>query len=260
MSDTIVALDAVTKDYGQGDVVVHALRGVTLNIAAGEFVAVAGPSGSGKSTLLNMVGGLDRPTSGRVQVGGEEIGDLSASQLSALRLRRVGFVFQAYNLLPVLTAYENAEYVLMLQGMPAAQRRERVMGLLEQVGLKGMEDRFPRELSGGQQQRVAIARAIAAEPALVLADEPTANLDSVTSEALLELMAVLNEEKGVTFLFSTHDRLVMQTARRLVLLHDGEVAYDGPPSGEQLDAAGALGAMKAVVGQRSAAATAEAPV
>ena len=254
MSETIVALDSVTKDYGQGAVIVHALRGVSLSIAPGEFVAVAGPSGSGKSTLLNIVGGLDRPTAGSVRVDGQDVGDLSAGQRSALRLRRMGFVFQAYNLLPVLTAYENAEYVLMLQGMPLAERREKVMALLKQVGLGGMEHRFPRELSGGQQQRVAIARAIAAEPALVLADEPTANLDSVTSGALLELMATLNSERGVTFLFSTHDRLVMQQARRLVLLHDGQVAYDGAPSGEQLDAAGALGAVKAVVGQRSAAA------
>ncbi len=220
------------KDYGQGDVVVHALKGVDLTIEPGGFVAVVGPSGSGKSTLLNIIGGLDRATSGAVQVAGEDLTSKTGGQLSRLRLEKIGFVFQSYNLLPVLTAYENAEYVLMLQGVPAREREERVTRLLERVGLGGMGRRFPRELSGGQQQRVAIARAIAAKPALVLADEPTANLDSATAESLLDLMAELNREEGVTFLFSTHDPRVMRRARRLVVLRDGAIAYDGPPDGD----------------------------
>jgi len=227
--DKIVELTGVKKDYGQAEVVVHALRGIDLQLGAGEFTAVAGPSGSGKSTLLNIIGGLDRPSSGSVAVAGQDIGDLGRGALSRLRLERIGFVFQSYNLLPVLTAYENAEYVLLLRGVPAAERRRRVMAMLQEVGLAGMENRFPRELSGGQQQRVAIARAIVAEPALVLADEPTANVDSETAEALLDLMDKLNRERGVTFLFSTHDRRVMRRARRLIQLVDGRIERDGPP-------------------------------
>ncbi len=227
--ESIIKLQGVVKDYGQGDVIVHALRGVDLDLAKGDFAAIAGPSGSGKSTMLNIMSGLDKPTSGTVYVDGQDLTRMNRSQLSRLRMQRIGFVFQAYNLLPVLTAFENAEYVLMLQGMPAAKRRERVMGILEQVGLSGMEHRFPRELSGGQQQRVAIARAIASEPALVLADEPTANVDSKTAAALLDLMAKLNEEKGVTFLFSTHDRAVMTRAKRLIRLHDGQIEHNGKP-------------------------------
>jgi putative ABC transport system ATP-binding protein len=233
--ETIVKLRGVSKDYGQGAVVVHALRGVDLEIPRGSFAALAGPSGSGKSTLLNILGGLDRPSAGTIQVDGQEVGRLGRAELARLRLRKIGFVFQAYNLLPVLTAFENAEYVLLMQGVPAAERRRRVLELLKQVGLEGLERRFPRELSGGQQQRVAIARAIAAEPALVLADEPTANVDSATGEALLDLMERLNHERGVTFLFSTHDRAVMRRAHRLIRLKDGAVAYDGPA--EDLDAA-----------------------
>jgi putative ABC transport system ATP-binding protein len=227
----IVSLRDVTKEYGAGDVVVRALRGVSLDVVPGELVAVAGPSGSGKSTLFNMISGLDQPSSGEVRVAGELVNGMTRSQMSRLRLLRIGFVFQSYNLLPVLTAYENAEYVLLMQGVPAARRRERVMGLLERVGLKGLEHRFPRELSGGQQQRVAIARAIAAEPALVLADEPTANLDTETGAALMGLLDELNRDKGITCLFATHDRSVMQRARRLLQLRDGAVAYDGPPEG-----------------------------
>ncbi|HUU01206.1 MAG TPA: ABC transporter ATP-binding protein [Myxococcota bacterium] len=225
--EAIVKLQSVTKDYGKGDVVVHALRGVDLEIEKGSFAAVAGPSGSGKSTLLNIISGLDRANSGTVLVDGLDVTAMSRSRLSRLRLMRIGFVFQSYNLLPVLTAYENAEYVLMMQGVPAKERRERVMALLAEVGLEGMERRFPRELSGGQQQRVAIARAIASEPALVLADEPTANVDSKTAAALLDLMARLNEEKNATFLFSTHDRNVMQRAGRLIVLTDGAISQNG---------------------------------
>ena len=222
----MIRMEGVVKVYGPDGMAVRALRGIDLTVAAGEFTVVMGPSGSGKSTLLNLIGGLDRPTEGRVLVDGVDTGPLSASKLSRIRLDKIGFVFQAYNLIPVLTAYENAEYVLMLQGRPAAERRERVMGLLGTVGLEGMEHRFPRELSGGQQQRVAIARAIAPEPELVLADEPTANLDSRTSADLLDLMLELNEEKGATFLFSTHDPEVMERARRIVVLRDGQVAED----------------------------------
>jgi putative ABC transport system ATP-binding protein len=228
--DAIVRLDGVSKVYGDGQVAVHALRGVDLVIAPGEFTAMAGPSGSGKSTLLNLVGGLDRATAGRVEVDGHDLGTLSASELSRLRRDRIGFVFQSYNLVPVLTAFENAEYVLMLQGRPARERRERVRAMLAEVGLGGLENRFPRELSGGQQQRVAIARAIVSTPALVLADEPTANVDSATGAALLDLMHRLHEEQGVTFIFSTHDRAVMTRAERLIRLRDGTIAADGRPS------------------------------
>jgi putative ABC transport system ATP-binding protein len=227
--EAIVKLEGVTKDYGQGNVIVHALRGVDLTIQKGDLAAVAGPSGSGKTTLLNVISGLDTPSAGRVWVDGKEVTKMSRSRLSKLRLNRIGFVFQAYNLIPVLTAYENAEYVLMLQGMPAKERRERIMGLLKQVGLEGMEKRFPRELSGGQQQRVAIARAIAAQPALVLADEPTANVDSKTAAALLDLMERLNEERQATFLFSTHDQNVMKRSKRLILLKDGMIDQNGKP-------------------------------
>ena len=223
---TIVNLQEVTKDYGQGQALTHALRGVNLRVEAGGFTAMAGPSGSGKSTLLNIMGGLDRPTSGRVEVDGREISDLSNTELGLLRRDRLGFIFQNYNLIPVLTALENAEYVLMLQGIPTAERRARVREVLAEVGLEGLENRFPRQLSGGQQQRVAIARAIVSEPALVLADEPTANVDSKTGMALMNLMHRLNEEKGVTFFFSTHEEAVMKRSRRLLLLEDGVILND----------------------------------
>jgi putative ABC transport system ATP-binding protein len=222
----IVKLQDVTKDYGQGDIVTRALRGIDLEIGSGEFTAMAGPSGSGKSTLLNVIGGLDRPTSGLIEVDGQDVGAMSDRARVRLRRNRIGFIFQSYNLIPVMTALENAEYVLMLQGMKAAERRDRVLSLLGEVGLEGMENRFPRELSGGQQQRVAIARAIASHPALVLADEPTANVDSKTAQALLDLMAELNENQGVTFFFSTHDQAVMDRARRLLTLSDGRIVGD----------------------------------
>jgi len=222
----LIRLEKVTKEYRDNGVPVMALGGVDLSIAQGEFTVIMGPSGSGKSTILNIMGGLDQPTSGLVEVAGRDTSVLSNTQLSRLRLYKIGFVFQAYNLVPVLTAYENAEYVLMLQGMPAHERRDRIMNLLKTVGLEGLESRFPRELSGGQQQRVAIARAIAPEPELVLADEPTANVDSKTSGSLLELMMQLNADKGVTFLFSTHDPAVMQRARRIIRLKDGLIDAD----------------------------------
>jgi len=224
--DPIISLRDVTKVYRQGSVDIHALRGLSLDVEAGEFTAICGPSGSGKTTTLNLIGALDAMTSGSIALEGQELGSLNKKELSALRRDRIGFVFQAYNLMPVLTAYENAEMVLWIQGVDAATRRERVMDLLDQVGLKGLEDRRPSELSGGQQQRVAIARAIASNPAVVLADEPTANVDSETAETLLGLMETLNRDQGVTFLFSTHDPQVMERARRVVRLVDGGVASD----------------------------------
>ncbi|HMV65635.1 MAG TPA: ABC transporter ATP-binding protein [Myxococcota bacterium] len=227
MSDeALIRFEQVTKVYRKGSIETQALRGLDLTIRAGELVALWGPSGSGKTTALNLIGALDVPTSGRVSVEGRDLGALSRRDLSRLRRDRIGFVFQSYNLIPVLSAYENAESVLALQGVPDAKRRERVMALLEEVGLKGMEARRPHELSGGQQQRVAIARAIASNPAVVLADEPTANVDSETAERLLAIMARLNQERGVTFVFSTHDPRVMKYARRLVGLVDGRVNTD----------------------------------
>ena len=223
---TVVALRDVTKLYTQGSLEVQALRGLDLTVSKGEFTALIGPSGSGKTTTLNLVGGLDSPTSGSVIVEGVDLGALNRKALSHLRRDRIGFVFQSYNLIPVLTAYENAEMVMWVQGVPARERRERVMDLLHAVGLDGMEDRKPTELSGGQQQRVAIARAIASDPAVVLADEPTANVDSETAETLISLMETLNRDRGVTFLFSTHDHRVVERVKRVVRLVDGRVDRD----------------------------------
>lgn len=222
----VAAMENVTKQYAQGDLVVEALRGMSLEIAPAEFTAIVGPSGSGKTTALNLIGALDKPTSGRVSVEGRDLGPLSRRELSELRRDRIGFVFQAYNLLPVLTAYENAEMVLSLQGVDPDERRQRVMRVLADVGLEGLESRRPGELSGGQQQRVAIARAIAADPAIVLADEPTANVDSENADHLLDIMQALNEKRGVTFLFSTHDPRVTERARRIVRVVDGKVETD----------------------------------
>ena len=223
---TVVALSGVTKLYTQGSLEVQALRGLDLTVGKGEFTALIGPSGSGKTTTLNLVGGLDSPTSGSVTVEGVDLGTLNRKALSHLRRDRIGFVFQSYNLIPVLTAYENAEMVMWVQGVPAPERRKRVMELLHAVGLDGLEDRKPTELSGGQQQRVAIARAIASNPAVVLADEPTANVDSETAETLISLMETLNRERGVTFLFSTHDHRVVERVKRVVRLVDGRVDSD----------------------------------
>lgn len=189
----------------------------------GSFSRWWGPSGSGKSTLLNLIGGLDRATDGRLWVAGEELGAMSNQRLAGLRLTKIGFVFQEYNLIPVLSAIENVEYVMLLQHVSDTERRERAMKILAEVGLQGLEHRRPSELSGGQQQRVAVARAVVAEPALVLADEPTANLDSTSGGALMDLMRRLNQEKGITFVFSTHDPMVMERAQRLVRLKDGHI-------------------------------------
>lgn len=223
---TIIELQGVTKVYQQGKIEVPALRGLDLEIQAGEFTALSGPSGSGKTTVLNLIGALDRPTTGRVIIEGRPLDELSRRELSDLRRDRIGFVFQAYNLIPVLSAYENAELVLAAQGVEDAERQRRVSALLEDVGLEGLEDRRPDELSGGQQQRVATARALAAEPAVVLADEPTANLDSETADMLLDMMLDLNRDRGATFVFSTHDPRVMERAHRLIRLVDGQIAAD----------------------------------
>ncbi len=222
----VLELDDVKRHYVTQGETVHALDGVTLRVEAGEFLAVAGPSGSGKSTLLNLVGALDVPTSGRVLVEGRDLSGLSSSELSDLRRDRLGFVFQAYNLIPVLTVIENVEYVMMIAGQGKLERRERARQVLESLGLGGMLDRRPSELSGGQQQRVAVARALASRPAIILADEPTANLDSRTGEELIELMARINREEGTTFIFSTHDEKVMKSASRLVHLVDGKIDSD----------------------------------
>ena len=222
----IVQLKEVSKIYQQGKVEVRAVDRFTLNIQQGDFAALCGPSGSGKTSVLNLIGGLDVPSSGEIWVDRINLATLSASALSNVRKMRIGFVFQAYNLIPVMTAYENAEFVLNLQGVAEAECRERVMAILKDVGLNGLENRRPDEMSGGQQQRVAIARAIVTQPAIILADEPTANVDSHTAESLLDLMQQLNQEKGITFLFSTHDQHVMDRARRLIRLRDGQLDGD----------------------------------
>ena len=231
MSAPIVQMKDVHKTYRQGKIDVQALRGLDLTVAPGEFTAICGPSGSGKTTALNLIGALDKPTSGHVIVEGADLSGMNRRALSRLRRDRIGFVFQAYNLIPVLTAYENAEAVMALQGGSASKRRDHVMQLLADVGLEGMEHRRPHELSGGQQQRVAIARAIAANPAVVLADEPTANVDSETAEKLLSIMGELNRDRGATFIFSTHDARVMEHARRIVHLVDGRVEKDDVKEG-----------------------------
>ncbi len=232
--NALLRLENISKIYVQGEQQVHALRGVSLTAGRGEFIAVAGPSGSGKTTLLNICAGLDRPTEGTVWLDGRDLSTLNRQQLAHLRLQHVGFIFQAYNLVPVLSAEENAEFILLLQGVPAAVRRPRVRQLLREVGLEGLESRRPGQLSGGQQQRVAVARAIAAEPQLVLADEPTANLDTDTALSLLKLMERLNREHGATFLFSTHDPRVMSRAHRIIHMVDGRIERDECANGEPL--------------------------
>lgn len=222
----IIKLTNLIKDYDKHGIVVRAIRGIDLDIAKGEFVAIAGPSGSGKTTLLNIIGGLDQPTSGTVMVGGEFINDFSPKKLSDLRLRKIGFIFQAYNLIPVLTSIENVEYILLLQGVGKKERFKRSTAILKEVGLQNEIHRRPHELSGGQQQRVAVARAIVSEPDIVLADEPTANLDQKTGSTLLYLMSDLNINMGITFLFSSHDKMVMERARRLIQLTDGVITSD----------------------------------
>lgn len=222
-AQVVIRVRGATKIYRQGELDVPALRGVDLDLAPGEFTAMAGPSGSGKTTLLNVIGALDRPTEGWAEVSGHRVSELDAGDAAEFRLDHVGFIFQAYNLVPVLTAYENAEFTLLLRGIDTDRRRRVVEPLLERVGLGGMMDRKPPELSGGQQQRVAVVRALATHPDVVLADEPTANLDSATSGELLDMMLDLNREMGITFLFSTHDETVIERARRVIRLRDGRV-------------------------------------
>lgn len=225
--EKIFEVKSVSKIFGKGrNLQVNALTQVNVTIEKGEFLAIVGPSGSGKSTLLNIMGGLDYPTSGRVILAGKDIEDLSGNQLSDFRRDHIGFIFQAYNLIPVLTAKENIEYVMLLQGLSKEERKIRISEVLKDVGLQGLENRFPRELSGGQQQRVAVARAIVTRPDIILADEPTANLDSKTGEDLIELMHKLNELYNITFIFSTHDTKIMKRARRLITLVDGKVSKD----------------------------------
>jgi putative ABC transport system ATP-binding protein len=219
--NNIVLTKGVKKDYRQDSVVVHAVQGIDLAIGKGEFTAIVGPSGSGKTTFLNVISGLDTPTEGDVWLNGVNISKMSGNELSDFRRDNIGFIFQAYNLIPVLNVEENVEYVMMLQGVPAEERHRRVSRILRDVGLEGFNDRFPKAISGGQQQRVAIARAMVTRPVLVLADEPTANLDSKTSESLLDMMRGLNQDTGMTFVFSTHDQRVIDRARRVVVLEDG---------------------------------------
>ena len=224
-AECVVSADKVTKVYHTGQVQSRALRGVTLEVQSGEFTAIVGPSGSGKTTLLNLMGALDVATEGQLTVLGSDLGALSKRQRSDLRLHSLGFVFQAYNLVPVLTARENVEFVLELQGIKQ-DRQQRVQTILDQVGLNEFADRRPNQLSGGQQQRVAVARAVASNPKLVLADEPTANLDGENAEMLLKLMKDLNQQQGITFIFSTHDPRVVAYARRVVTLVDGRIEED----------------------------------
>jgi putative ABC transport system ATP-binding protein len=226
MGATILEAEDVVKDYETRSVTTRALDHLSLAIESGEFTAVAGPSGCGKTTLLNVLGTLDTPTEGRALVEGQDVSELREIERSDLRLRKIGFIFQAFNLVPVLTATENVEFVLLLQGISARERRERARSVLEELGLGDLLDKRPTEMSGGQQQRVAVARAIASTPRIVLADEPTANLDSHTAASLLDLMVSLNEERGMTFLFSTHDPRVMERALRIVHLVDGRIDRD----------------------------------
>ncbi len=222
----VIATEEVTKVYSGDGVPVHALRGIDLIIERGEFTALVGPSGSGKTTFLNIISGLDTPTDGKVWLNGKFLSRMGGNALSDFRRDNIGFVFQAYNLIPVLTVEENIEYIMLLQKVPKSERHERVLAILEEVGLSGMASRNPPQLSGGQQQRVAIARAMVSQPAIILADEPTANLDSKIGADLLDMMYRLNTQTGMTFIFSTHDPMVMARARRLIMLKDGQIERD----------------------------------
>jgi putative ABC transport system ATP-binding protein len=225
-NEQIIVTEGVTKEYSDHGVPVAAVQGVDLAIGPGEFTAIVGPSGSGKTTFLNLISGLDTVSSGTIWLNGKRISEMSGGELSDFRRDNIGFVFQAYNLIPVLSVEENIEYIMLLQRVPPGDRRIRVGKILTELGLRGYENRRPPQLSGGQQQRVAVARAIVSEPAIILADEPTANLDSQTAIELIEMMRRLNESHGITFVFSTHDTRVMERARRLVVLRDGRVDSD----------------------------------
>jgi putative ABC transport system ATP-binding protein len=223
---TVINAHHVVKDYGLNGTVIHALRGVSVAFESGDFAAIAGPSGSGKSTFLHLAGCLDAVTAGSLCIGGQDTANLSRNRLALLRRHSIGFIFQAYNLIPVLSVLENIAFPLTLLGVDKREIRERAAEVLAQVGLAGMEKRRPREMSGGQQQRVAIARALVKKPALILADEPTANLDSTIGREILELMRALNQSEGTTFIFSTHDAMVMDYARRLIHIRDGQIESD----------------------------------
>ncbi|MDG1527602.1 MAG: ABC transporter ATP-binding protein [Schleiferiaceae bacterium] len=225
MSKPVIEVKNLEKVY-EGAVPVHAVNGISLTITQGEFTALKGPSGCGKTTLLNMLGGLDQPTAGSIAIGGVDITTLRENELIDFRLRNIGFVFQAYNLIPVLSAQENVSFIMLLQNRPKEEREARAQQLLEAVGLKGKEDKRPGQLSGGQQQRVAVARALASKPQFVLADEPTANLDSQSTANLLDIMERLNKEEGMTFVFATHDDRVIKKARRIISIEDGKVLSD----------------------------------
>ncbi|MCA2004162.1 MAG: ABC transporter ATP-binding protein [Ignavibacterium sp.] len=222
----LIELFGVTKIYDETIVPVKAVDNVDLQIDKGEFTAIVGPSGSGKTTLLNLIGGLDKPTSGKIFVDGTDISTYKEDELINFRLHHIGFVFQAYNLIPVFTAKENVEFIMLLQNIPKEEREKRAVDFLDAVGLKDRINNFPTELSGGQQQRVAVARALASTPSFVLADEPTANLDSVSAESLLDLMEELNEKHKMTFIFSTHDEKVIRRAHRIIQLRDGRIEKD----------------------------------
>ncbi len=224
--NNIIEIKDLKKIYNDSEVPVHALNGVDLTFDQGEFAAVVGPSGSGKTTLLNLMGGLDEPSEGSIQIDGVNIGELSSRKLINFRLNNIGFVFQSYNLIPVLTAYENVEFIMSLQGYSKEKRRKRTMELLESVGLGDRVNSRPAKLSGGQQQRVAVARALASKPKFILADEPTANLDSQSTSNLLDIMEKLNREENITFIFSTHDQRVVNKARRVIQVEDGKVISD----------------------------------
>jgi putative ABC transport system ATP-binding protein len=222
----VIDIKNLEKIYNESEVNVHAIRGIDLSFEQGEFAAIVGPSGSGKTTLLNMIGGLDKPTKGTVIIDSTNIGELKSTKLIDFRLNNIGFVFQAYNLIPVLTAKENVEFIMHLQGKPRTERERRTRELLEAVGLGDRINSRPSKLSGGQQQRVAVARALASKPKFILADEPTANLDSSSTENLLDIMEKLNKEENITFIFSTHDARVVKKARRVITIEDGKVVHD----------------------------------
>lgn len=222
----VIEIEKLVKIYNDSEVKVHAVNGISLDFEEGDFAAIVGPSGSGKTTLLNMVGGLDQPTEGTINIGGVAMNELKSTQLIDFRLRNIGFVFQAYNLIPVLTAQENVEFIMQLQGIPKKEREKRAQELLIKVGLESRFDSRPSKLSGGQQQRVAVARALASKPKFVLADEPTANLDSKSTTNLLEIMEELNKEEKITFIFSTHDQRVVNKAHRVITIEDGMVIND----------------------------------
>ena len=224
--ETVIATEGLCKNFGEGELQIKALKDVDLSIVRGEFTAIVGPSGSGKTTLLNILFGLDVPSSGEIRVSGKPLSTLNGSELARFRRDHIGLVFQAYNLIPVLTVMENIEYVMLLQGISAKERKNRVLEFLQRIGLEGKEKRFPAELSGGQQQRVAIARAMVSQPDLILADEPTANLDSETGIQLLEMMRNFNQVQQMTFIFSTHDPMIMERASRLITLTDGRIVKD----------------------------------